>query len=83
MAFFSVPVLEGIRGQQNVNVPPCRRRVDKIVRGFSKGSLILLIIRKQDNVCDKGSSSDEYQSTDVAEGIRQAPTPPLEINFEI
>ena len=28
------------------------------------------------------SSSDEYQSTDVAEGIRQAPTP-LERNFEI
>ena len=33
----SVPVLEGIRGQQNVYVPPCRRRVKQERQGFFEG----------------------------------------------
>ena len=48
----SVRTLEGLHGQHNVHVFLCRRRTANNFKGFSKHSLVLLILRKHDKVCD-------------------------------
>ena len=49
---FSVQALTGLRGQHNAGVPLCQSRAANVFKAFSKRRLVLLILRKQDNVCD-------------------------------
>ena len=46
----------------------------KIFKTFSKHSLVLMAIRKNDNVCDDVFLETECQSTDEAEGIHHSPS---------
>ena len=48
----SVRIVAGLQGQHNAHVFLCRRRAARIFKGFSKYSLVLLVIRKHDKVCD-------------------------------
>ena len=48
-----VQTLEGLHDQQNAHVFLCRMTAAEIFKGFSKDSLVLLIIRKPDKLCGR------------------------------
>ena len=67
----SVQTLASLHGQHHADVFICQRRAFNVFKGFAKHCLVLLIIRKQDKVCD----GVECQLIDEAGRMRQAPRP--------
>ena len=70
----SLQTLTGLQGQRNAGVFLCRRRAPKISEGLSKHGLGLLIIRKQEKVCNGAFLKKERQWIDETERMHQAPT---------